>query len=202
MLTSLPVWAIIITHGCSVFGYFTVVNQLPTYTKYILNYNIKENGLLSSLPYLGKYLSAVASSYLADYLRRSGKLTTTKTRKIFTAFGKNQNSKLKKKIDYFFSALMGPGLLLLLQAYFGYDRVFSIVIFTAALTINGAVTGGYFSNGLDIAPNFSGTIFGLANTLSSLGGFLSTLMVGTLTKDNVSYLNLVLTVFIKGQAEL
>jgi MFS transporter, ACS family, solute carrier family 17 (sodium-dependent inorganic phosphate cotransporter), other len=42
MLTSAPVWAIIITHGCSVFGYFTVVNQLPSYMKYILEFNIKE----------------------------------------------------------------------------------------------------------------------------------------------------------------
>ena len=35
---------------------------------------------------------------------------------------------------------------------------------------------------LDVA----GTIFGMANTLSSLGGFLSSLMVGMLTQDNVS----------------
>lgn len=42
ILTSGPVWAIILTHGASVFGFFTVVNQLPTYMKYILNFNIKE----------------------------------------------------------------------------------------------------------------------------------------------------------------
>lgn len=42
ILTSPPVWAIILTHGASVFGFFTVVNQLPTYMKYILNFNIKE----------------------------------------------------------------------------------------------------------------------------------------------------------------
>lgn len=54
ILTSMPVWAIIITHACSVFGYFVVVNQLPTYLKEVFNLNIKKNGLLSSLPYLGK----------------------------------------------------------------------------------------------------------------------------------------------------
>jgi hypothetical protein len=41
ILTSPHVWAIIITHGASVFGYFTVVNQLPTYMKHILHFNIK-----------------------------------------------------------------------------------------------------------------------------------------------------------------
>ncbi|XP_024946938.1 putative inorganic phosphate cotransporter isoform X2 [Cephus cinctus] len=170
ILTSVPVWAIIVTHGCSVFGYFTVVNQLPTYMKYILKFNIKENGLLSSLPYLGKYLFAIATSSLADYLLRNKKLSVTAIRKIFTIF-----------------AVMSPGLLMIIQAYLGCDRITSVVIFTTALTINGGVTAGYLGNGLDIAPNFSGTIFGMANTLSSLGGYLSSFMVGTLTYENQTY---------------
>ncbi|CAB3230190.1 unnamed protein product [Arctia plantaginis] len=161
------VWAIIFTHGASVFGYFTVVNQLPSYIESILHYDIHHNGLLSSLPYLGKYLCALASSVLADWLRRSGKLSTTAARKLFTGF-----------------AVGMPGFLMIAQAYMGGDRVWSIAIFTSALTINGAVTAGYLGNGLDIAPNFSGTIFGMANTLSSLGGWLSTFMVGELTHGN------------------
>lgn len=78
---------------------------------------------------------------------------------------------------------MSPGLLMILQANLGNDRVTSVTIFTLALTLNGAVTAGYLGNGLDIAPNFSGTIFGIANTLSSLGGFLSTYMVGSITNE-------------------
>ena len=54
MLTSGPVWAIIVTHGCSVFGFFTIVNQLPTFIKEVLHLDVKKNGLFSSLPYLGK----------------------------------------------------------------------------------------------------------------------------------------------------
>lgn len=54
LVLSMPVWAIVVCHGCSVFGYFTVVNQLPSYMKSVLHFKIKENGLLSSLPYLGK----------------------------------------------------------------------------------------------------------------------------------------------------
>ncbi|XP_046969499.1 sialin [Vanessa cardui] len=170
MLLSAPVWAIVVTHGASVFGYFTVVNQLPTYIESILHYDIKHNGLLSSLPYLGKYLCALASSVLADSLRRSGRLSTTAARKLFTGF-----------------AVGLPGLMMIAQAFFGHDRIWSIAIFTMALTINGAVTAGYLGNGLDIAPKFSGTIFGIANTLSSFGGWLSTFMVGELTKEHNTY---------------
>lgn len=129
-----------------------------------------QNGLLSSLPYLGKYVMAVLASALADHLRRTGALTTTQTRKIFTTF-----------------ATMTPGFLMIVQVFLGYDRTWSVIIFTTQLFLNGAVTAGYLGNGLDIAPNFSGTIFGLANTLSSIGGYVSTFMVGTLTANNVSF---------------
>lgn len=112
---------------------------------------------------------AVAASYLADHLRQSGKLSTTAARKIFTTF-----------------AVLPPGLMMIAQIFMGHDRVFAVTIFTIQLTLNGAVTAGYLGNGLDIAPNFSGTIFGLANTLSSLSGFLSSFMVGSLTKTSVS----------------
>ena len=46
IMTSKPVWAIILTHGFSVFGFFTIVNQLPTYLKFIHHFNIKEVRLL------------------------------------------------------------------------------------------------------------------------------------------------------------
>ncbi|XP_011704679.1 PREDICTED: putative inorganic phosphate cotransporter [Wasmannia auropunctata] len=170
LITSGPVWAIIITHACSVFGYHTIVNQLPTYMKYILHFNIKENGLLSSLPYLGKYIFALSMSILADYLLRNNKLSVTAIRKIFTTF-----------------AVLTPGILMVIQAYYGCNRAASVIVFTVALTINGGITAGYLGNGLDIAPNFSGTIFGIANTFSSIGGFLSTFMVGNITYQNQTY---------------
>ncbi|XP_063903812.1 sialin [Zophobas morio] len=170
ILTSGPVWAIIITHGCSVFCYFTVVNQLPSYMDHVLHFNIKKNGVLSSLPYLGKYAMAVIASYLADRLRRSGRLSTTVTRKAFTTF-----------------AVLTPAFLMIVEAFLGQDPVVTVVVFTASLFFNGAVTAGYLSNGLDIAPNFSGTIFGMANTLSSFGGWLSTKIVAILTEEEQTF---------------
>ncbi|KAG5896952.1 hypothetical protein JTB14_024799 [Gonioctena quinquepunctata] len=170
ILTNLPVYAIIITHVCSIFGFFTVVNQLPTYMKDVLHFNIKDNGLLSSLPYLGKYIMAILSSYFADLLRRSGKLSTTATRKIFNTFG-----------------LVIPGFLMGIQAIWEINAALSVTVFTGALFFNGAVTAGYLSNALDIAPHFSGTIFGLANTLSSLGGWVSTEIVAIVTEDSNTF---------------
>lgn len=113
---------------------------------------------------------AVIASYLADRLRRSGKYSTTFIRKGFTSF-----------------AVIIPAAFMIIQAFFGYDASVSVTIFTASLFFNGAVTAGYLANGLDIAPNFSGTIFGMANTLSSLGGFISTSIVAALTNENSTF---------------
>lgn len=169
LLLSAPVWAIILTHGASVFSFFTISNQLPTFMNDILKVKIEKNGFMSAFPYLGKYIMAVSASFLADGLRKRGTFSTTAIRKIFTTF-----------------AVMTPGIFMVVQVFVGLDEFWSIASFTIALTLNGAVVAGYLGNGLDIAPNFSGTIFGMANTLSSIGGFVSAWMVGVLTKDNVS----------------
>lgn len=113
---------------------------------------------------------AVIASFLADRLRSSGKLSTTAIRKLFTAF-----------------AVFSPGILMIFQAIYGKDRTLSVAIFTCSLFFNGAVTAGYLANALDIAPNFSGTIFGMANTLSSIGGWLSTKMVAALTHEHDTF---------------
>lgn len=110
---------------------------------------------------------AVVASYVADRLRRSQRLSTTATRKIFTTF-----------------AVFTPGILMIVLVLCGSTATVAITIFTLSLFFNGAVTAGYLANGLDIAPNFSGTIFGMANTLSSIGGYLSTKLVAALTHDN------------------
>lgn len=113
---------------------------------------------------------AVTASYFADRLRRSGQYSTSLIRKGFTIL-----------------AVFVPGLFMIVQAIFGEDPVLSVVIFTCSLFFNGAVTGGYLTNGLDIAPNFSGTIMGMANTLSSIGGWASTFMVATITNKNHTF---------------
>lgn len=44
LLLSGPVWAIILTHVASIYGFFTIVNQLPTFMKKVLKFNIKQVG--------------------------------------------------------------------------------------------------------------------------------------------------------------
>jgi len=59
------------------------------------------------------------------------------------------------------AALIVPSVAMVGQMFLGCDQVASVAFFTVALTVNGAVCGGYLGNGLDIAPNFSGIVASL-----------------------------------------
>jgi hypothetical protein len=63
------------------------------------------------------------------------------------------------------AALAVPSVAMIGQMFLGCDRVASVAFFTVALTVNGAVCGGYLGNGLDIAPNFSGTVQHVSSSL-------------------------------------
>lgn len=39
--TSMPVWAIIVAHTCSNWGWYMLLVKLPTYMRYILKFDIK-----------------------------------------------------------------------------------------------------------------------------------------------------------------
>lgn len=87
MLLSIRVWAIIIAHVGSVYGFHTIVTQLPTYSKTILHFDIKSNGYLSALPYIGKYCFALVTSFVADLLMKKENVSKTFVRKFFTFIG-------------------------------------------------------------------------------------------------------------------
>ena len=54
MLTSIPVHALWVTHLCHAWGYYLLAVNLPLFGKDVLKLDIVLNGLLSSLPYVGK----------------------------------------------------------------------------------------------------------------------------------------------------
>ncbi|MEQ2260611.1 hypothetical protein XENORESO_021152, partial [Xenotaenia resolanae] len=68
MLLSVPLWTIIITQMCSNWSYYTLLTSLPTYMNNILHFDLKSNGFLSALPYLGSLPTSLLSGVAADWL--------------------------------------------------------------------------------------------------------------------------------------
>lgn len=88
MFTSVPVYALIVTHFGQNWGFLTVLNLMPSYMNTVLKMDINENILISGLPYLGQTLFGWLTSYVSDMLRQKGTFTITTIRKINSFIGK------------------------------------------------------------------------------------------------------------------
>lgn len=169
ILRSMPFYAILIAHMGHNYGYETLMTELPTYMKQVLRFSIKENGILSALPYVAMWLFSMAISVVADWLISSGRLTHTKTRKIINSIGQ-----------------YGPGIALIAASYTGCDRVLTLTILTIGVGLNGGIYSGFKINHLDITPRFAGILMSITNCSANLAGLLAPIVAGNLIEGNHS----------------
>ena len=87
ILTSLPVWAIIVGQIGHDWGFFTMVTDLPKYMSDILHYSIKQNGLLSALPYLVMWICSNVLGFVSDWIITSKRFSVLCVRKFMTTVG-------------------------------------------------------------------------------------------------------------------
>ncbi|XP_066967806.1 sialin-like isoform X2 [Macrobrachium rosenbergii] len=163
--SSLPMWAIIVCDMGNTFGLSLYMNQLPTYMKNVLGFSIKKNGLLSGLPFLSRYIGGLIASSCGDWLIGKSLLSILSTRRIFSAI-----------------AMLGPGFVILGVAHSGCEPAIAVALLCLSLFFNGAITTSQLVNHTDIAPNFSGTLFGISNTFASIASFIAPVAVGALTE--------------------
>lgn len=108
------------------YGYEFLMTELPTYMKQILRFSIKENGILSSVPYLGMWISSIIFSTVADWFITTNKFSITSTRKIFNCIGQ-----------------FGPAICLAVVSYTGCDRILTVFLLTVGISLNGAIYSGF-----------------------------------------------------------
>lgn len=86
VFTSPAFLAILVAHTCSNWGWYMLLIELPFYMKQVLKFNIKENAVVTAIPFLTMWFFSMALSQTLDALRARGKITTTVARKIATLF--------------------------------------------------------------------------------------------------------------------
>uniref|UniRef100_A0A670ICE3 Sialin n=1 Tax=Podarcis muralis TaxID=64176 RepID=A0A670ICE3_PODMU len=136
ILTSLPLWAIVVAHFSYNWTFYTLLTLLPTYMKEILRFDVQENGFLSALPYFGCWICIILSGQFADYLREKQNMPTVCVRKTFTLIG-----------------MIGPAVFLVAAGFIGCDYEMAVAFVTISTTLGGFSTSGYSINHLDIAPS-------------------------------------------------
>lgn len=91
-MKSVPVWALVVAQIGHDWGFFAMVTDLPTYLKEVLRFNVKENGLLSSIPYIVMWMVSMVSAYICDKLITNKFMTISFARKFFSTIGERQGS--------------------------------------------------------------------------------------------------------------
>merc|ERR1712038_1598849 len=167
IMTSKPVWAIIIAHFSENWGFYTLLTGMPTFMKDVLGYKLDQAGFLAAFPYLLMAGIVQSAGILADYARTKGRLSTTAVRKLFTCGS--------YACQFVFMSLTA----LLLTEGGGW----AITCISLSLGCGGFAWAGFSINHLDIAPQYAAILMGISNTIGTIPGIISPTVTGLLVKD-------------------
>ncbi|KAM3965643.1 major facilitator superfamily transporter 3 [Aphomia sociella] len=159
--------SILVSHACSNWGWYMLLIELPFYMKQVLKFNMTENAVTTSLPFLSLWIFSICLSRTLDWLSNKSLITTTTARKIATLF-----------------ASVVPATCLLALCYIGCNRGAAVALMAIGVTCIGGMFCGFLSNHIDIAPNFAGTLMALTNTVATIPGIVVPIFVGVLTQKN------------------
>lgn len=77
------------------------------------------------------------------------------------------------------------GLLVIGLAASGCNTYLAVILLSLAVGVHGAVSTGPLSACVDLSPNFAGVILGINGMIGVIPGFISPILVGILTLNNV-----------------
>ena len=157
-------------------AFHLLMTELPLYLSQVFpDYmsSSSKTGLWTAIPYGTMWVVSVIISSTSDLIIRNNILSTAVVRKGLTIL-----------------AHLGTALCLLmiviLVSQTNLMMNFTLVMFTVGVGFAGAGYSGWTVNSQDIAPNFAGTLFGLSNSIASIGGFVAPRIAGQLVNSDTT----------------
>ncbi|XP_015524856.1 putative inorganic phosphate cotransporter isoform X1 [Neodiprion pinetum] len=167
IITSVPVWSLIIVHCGQNWGYWTLLTEMPSYMNHILGFDISKNGFISALPYLAMWLLSFPFSWFSDYVIRRGWVSRAVSRKVSNSIGH-----------------WGPAVALMGLGYATAEHtVIAVVILVFAVGLNAGSLCGYQINHIDLSPNFAGTLMAITNCIANIMSIVAPLICGLIVTD-------------------
>lgn len=160
MLTSVPVWAILIVFFCHCWGDFLLFTELPTYLNDVWHFDAEEAGYLLIVPYVPAILISPTVGILADYLKNRKGYTTTAIRKIC------------QSISGFGSAVC------IIFVALSTSPQMAVCFLTLLYTFSSFYYGSFLMNPLDLSPKYASIIMGTATTFGSLSAIFGPISTG------------------------
>ncbi|XP_046969746.1 sialin-like [Vanessa cardui] len=168
--TSFPFLAMIILHFGNLWGLYFIMTVGPKFVSSVLGFELTAAGVISALPYLARLFMATIFGAVGDCILAKKLMTTTVIRKFFCLFSH-----------------VLPGVLLVLLMYTGCSTALSVAMITMSMGFNGAATLTNLQNHQDLAPNFAGTLYGIANFIGSTSGFFTPMITAYFTRTGDSF---------------
>ena len=159
MLRSRAVWAVAIAHICINWSLYLVLSWFPTFVNRELGADLQLAGFLALAPTIVSLIMAPLAGRLFDRLVTKGH-DRLKVRRIMQSL-----------------AFVG-----ITAAMMAITLTDSLILSVTVITLSNALTafsiGGFATNHLDIAPNQSGLLMGVTNTLAAVSSSASVFVSG------------------------
>ncbi|XP_078338378.1 putative transporter slc-17.2 [Crassostrea virginica] len=160
ILKSGPVWAMITAMATVAFGMTVVFSYLPKYMNDVYELNTKENGIMSSFPFLGRGMSIIFIGIITDKILQRKWISVTRMRKINQCI-----SSCTAAVSIYF-------------VQYVYRADLAILLITVSTAALGGTMSGSYTNALELAPRYASSLSGLAFTINGLGQIIAP-MIGS-----------------------
>lgn len=158
----------VVLHYGNLWGLYFIMTVGPKFVSSVLGFELSAAGVISALPYLARMFLATVFGFIGDCILSRKLMTTTTIRKFFSLFSH-----------------IIPGVLLVMLVYTGCSTALSVSLITLSMGFNGAATLTNLQNHQDLAPNYAGTLYGIANFVGSTAGFFTPMITAYFTKNGV-----------------
>lgn len=165
ILTSKHVWGVLVTHVGSGVSFVFFFTQVPSYIHYILGINVKSSGILSSLPYVVSFFTSLSFGILSDYLTNNKYLQVKNARRLFNSISQ-----------------VGVAVALVCVT-FTTSTVVAVLCLVTSMGCHMAMHVGWMVNHIDLAPNFSGTLMTIGNTVMNIFNVLLPVLISNVVTD-------------------
>jgi len=163
IVQSVPLWALLITICGQSFLFYTQLTELPSYMSNVLHFDIQQNAILSSLPYLTSWIFGILCSIFADWLIERGFISQKNSFKLWNTVTSTV-----------------PSIGLIAVSWAGCDRIWVMFLLAGFGAFQGAGYAGNSMNHIALSPRFAGTLYGITNSAGNTCGFLAPYIIGSM----------------------
>uniref|UniRef100_A0A1I8PRN9 Putative inorganic phosphate cotransporter n=2 Tax=Stomoxys calcitrans TaxID=35570 RepID=A0A1I8PRN9_STOCA len=167
ILTSMPVWALLMARSAEMWGFTTIQTQVPSYMKGVFDMDMRKNAIFSALPYITLWCMAYVYLILAD---------TLLNRKVLTLNG------LRKTYNTIAFWIPAAGLIAL-GFVDSHQQTLAVVLMVVIVGFNSGNMIGSGLNTIDLSPNHAGVLMSLTNASASIWPIVTPLLAGAIVKE-------------------